>query len=169
MAKDNPTPTRNFLSQVGFQFAVDRIPGVVYHCQAIKMPGVTLPEATSNMPFGQIPYGGDQIKWEPLEVTFKVDEDIKNYQEIFNWLTAIGHPKDFAALKSMAPTGRVKDMMSDGILQILSSHKNSIKQIQFIGLVPISLEGLSFDTTGTDITFLDATVQFRYQRWEFLA
>lgn len=165
-----PTPdTQNLLSQNGFRLIIDRLPNVVYFTQQVKLPTVSLPEApTHDSPFAVHPKPGDRIKWEVFELTYKVNEDLSNYTELFNWITALGHPVNMAALKAMAPTGKHKDMVSDAVLQILTSHKNVQQAVRFVDLFPISLTGLDLTATEADITYLNVTAQFGYQRFEFI-
>ena len=161
---DNP----NFLSQNGFQLIIDRIPNVSYFAQDVALPGLMLPEAlTQDSPFGTIPHPGDRIRWEPLNISFKVDETLFNYMEIYNWLVGLGHPKSFGQTLALSPDAKAKNFVSDAILHILTSHKNVVKAVTFMRIFPISLSGLSFVSTDSDVNYLDARAQFMYSRYEF--
>lgn len=158
----------NFLGQTGFQLIIDRIPTVAFFTQAISLPAISLPEIIQSSPLGEIAHPGDRIKWNTLDITFKVDSETKNYREIYNWMVALGHPQSLTQTATLAPSGRVKDMVSDGMLHILSGHKNVIQWVQFNRLFPISLSGLEFTTQDADVVFLNATAQFRYSFYNFI-
>lgn len=158
----------NFLSQTGFQLVIDRIPNVSYFAQDVKLPGISMPEAMNqDSPFGTIPHPGDRIRWEPLSIAFKVDENLVNYTEIYNWIVGLGHPKNFGQTLALAPDAKAKNFVSDAILHVLTSHKNVVKAVTFMRIFPISLSGLQFVSTDADVLYLDATVQFMYSRYEF--
>ena len=72
---DNP----QFLSPVGFNFSIQKLPTVNYFVQSVNMPGVQLGETPLNTPFHIIPTPGDHITYGELAVSFKVDEDMKNF------------------------------------------------------------------------------------------
>jgi hypothetical protein len=164
-----PTPEEtNFLGQTGFQLILDRIPTAAYFTQELTLPSITLPDIIQTTPFGEIPQPGDRIRWNTFDLTFKVDESTKNYREIHDWMIGLGHTESLSQTAALAPSGRVKDMVSDGMLHILSSHKNVIQRVQFIRMFPVSLSGLTFTTQDADIIFLNATVQFRYSRYKFI-
>lgn len=161
---DNP----NFLSQTGFQLVINRIPNASYFAQNVKLPGISIPESlTQDSPFGVVPHPGDRIRWEELSITFKVDEDLVNYSEIYNWIVGLGHPKNFGQTLALSPDTKAKNFVSDAILNILTSHKNVVKSVTFMRIFPVSLSGIEFDTTDSDVNYLDATVRFIYSRYEF--
>lgn len=165
----DPT-NKNFLGQNGFQLVIKRLPTARYFTQQVKLPTISIPETSTNdSPFSMIPHPGDRIKWDLFEISFKVDEDMVNYKELHDWIIACGHPHDLAQQKAYTSTGRMKDLISDATLQVLTSHKNVQTQIRFLGMFPINLTGLDFTSTEQDLTFLDATAQFAYLRYEFLS
>ena len=59
-----------------------------------------------------------------------------------------------------------KEAFSDGTLQILNSNFQPIAQVKFVDLFPISLSGLTFDVSETDIDYFTAEVSFRYTIYE---
>jgi|TARA_R110000744_G_scaffold187249_1_gene306669 hypothetical protein len=97
---------------------------------------------------------GDQVNYDSLEVTFSVDEDMKNYVEVFNWI------------KETAESDR--QVTNDIILSILTSHNNINRQIRFVRAIPVSLGGVEFTTQATDIEYLQSSISFRYDYFEIL-
>ena len=92
--KDQPT-NRNYLSPVGYRFTLKRAPNVEFFVQRVRIPGLTLPVVERPTPFVKIPEPGDHLEFDTLSVTFKINEDLDNYLEIFDWMIALGKPEKF--------------------------------------------------------------------------
>ena len=76
----NPTNT-NLLQPTKFLLNFSKIDSVQYFCQGINLPGITLSgPAQQSTPFQSIPKTGDVLTYNPLSVTFTVDEDLKTIQ-----------------------------------------------------------------------------------------
>jgi len=131
------------------------------------------------------------LSFSDLEITFLVDENLENYREIHGWMYGIGFPKartQFANLvnsgKDRFPTtgkdslttdaGKVKygamplgPIFSDATLNVLTSKNNANIEVRFSDVFPSSLSGLDFNQQADDISFLTATVTFKYKIYEF--
>ena len=70
---------KNFLSPVGFQFSIQKLPHVNYFCQSANIPDITLSQTELNNPFVNLPSPGTKLTFGALDITFRVDEDMKNY------------------------------------------------------------------------------------------
>ena len=46
-------------------------------------------------PLINIPLPGEHMKFDELEIVFKVDDDLTNWLELFNWIIALGKPDSF--------------------------------------------------------------------------
>ena len=91
---DQPT-NLNYLSPVNFDLQVNKLPKTKYFCTGVTLPGVNFSEALHATTLAINSYlPGDKIEFDPLTVKFVVDEDMKNYQEIFNWIMALGPGHD---------------------------------------------------------------------------
>jgi hypothetical protein len=173
MAAQQPT-NMNYLSPLGFRFLLDRTPTTEYFIQSTSIPSITLGEYTQDNPFVNIPVPGSKLRFEPVDFTFRVDEDMKNYMEIYEWLTGLGFPESFqqysnfvTGARNSRPTGVVgkessEDQYSDGSLIIMTSAQNPNVRINFKSMIPISLSALTFDTTFSDVDYLSAQVTFAY-------
>ena len=164
-----PIENRNFLSPVGFKFALKRSPAVAFFCNTANIPDISLGEATQPTYLRDIPTPGDKVQFGDLSLRFLVDEDLMNFMEIQNWIRGLGFPEsvqEFRDLKKeniLGPNGLTNDdIYSDGTLQILSSNLVPQFQVVFEDLWPYSLSTLSFDATDTDIEYFTADVSFKY-------
>ena len=170
-----PIENRNFLSPVGFKFALKRVPKVAFFCNQANIPDLTLGVAEQPTYLKNIPVPGDKIEFGDLNLRFLVDEDLGNYMEIQNWIRGLGFPDtllEFDELEKSDPMWRGggfgqfarsgDKIYSDGTLQILSSNLVPQFQVVFKDLWPYSLTTLSFDATDTDIEYFTADVSFKY-------
>jgi hypothetical protein len=176
-AEDNQPSNINFLGQNGFRFAIKRLPTVNYFCQSVAIPAVTVGVAEVPTPFASLARPGDRIIYDPLTLTFRVDEDLKNYFEIQKWMEGLGHPDSLSQTKELSTSinntmmagqrqmGYYTTYVSDGTLSILTSNKNANKLIFFEDMFPINLTELAFESTNTTIEYLQASVTFRYRKY----
>lgn len=119
-------------------------------------------------PFTNIPHSGDHIDYDPLSVTFKVDENMNNWLAMHNWIKGLGFPNEFGEYAELAAGDRMTGMgiKSDLKLFILTSHRNAQREITFKHAHPFSLSGLEFDSTAPSVEYLESTVSFKYVSYD---
>lgn len=170
----NQPTNPNFLSPLGFKFVIKKLPNVNYFCQSVQIPTISMTVIEQSSPLLSIPRIGDRITYDQLSLKFRVDENMANYLEIHNWLTGLGHPVSLNQTRNLSRSshipkireGSALSMVSDGTLIVLSSHKNPTVNVFFHDMFPTSITELTFDSTATDIEYLEATVSFRYLRYD---
>jgi hypothetical protein len=157
-----------FLSPLGFTMKVKSLPHVSYFVQSVTIPSIELNTADIDTPFQRLPFPGTRMDFGDLTVSFKIDEDLKNYKEIYNWMIAIGFPDDFEQYAAIAnkPKYSGEGVQSDISLLVLSSAMNPIHEFVFYDCFPIGLSGMSFESTGTTVGYLTANVTFANRRFE---
>lgn len=162
----------NFLSPLGFRFKMDRLPTVEYFLTQAEVPNITLGEYDENTPLTALPYPGDKLRFDPLTITFNVDEDLKNYKELFDYLNGLGYPESTAQYKELrdqqraTTTGQDQNIYSDASLILLTSSQNPNVNIRFQNMFPISLSAISLQSTDSDVTYVQATASFRYSLYK---
>lgn len=181
--------SQDYASPTQFKFSILKLPKVEFFVTQVNIPGITLGTAVQQTPLKNIPIPGDKLNYEDLNVTFQVDENLENYQEIHGWLVGLGFPRDRSEYRDLAnagsdrfPTnnnistepGKVKygtanagSTYSDATLTILTSKNNSQLEIRFRDLYPTSLSGLQYDQQADDVNYLTATVSFNYEIYDF--
>ena len=162
---DSQPTNLNQLNVVSFDVSFSRLPAVQYFCQRISLPTVVLGETNEPTPFLNLPIEGDTLTFEALSLSFIVDEDLQNYREIYNWLTALGFPRDygqFAALEEPS-SGTENTKYSDLDIILHTNKSNPNYRIKFTDVFPTSLSSIQFDSTptGMDPIVIDATFNFR--------
>lgn len=164
LSESQPT-NLNQLNVVSFDIAFSRLPAVQYFCQRISLPTVVLGETHEASPFMNTALEGDTITYEAMSLSFIVDEDLQNYIEIYNWMTALGFPREyaqFAALETES-SGSENTKYSDLDIILHTNKSNPNYKINFTDVFPTSLSSIQFDSTptGMDPIVIDATFNFR--------
>lgn len=163
-AIDNTPSNRNFLSPLNFKFQIKKAPHVNFFIQKVNIPSISLPPAVKPNPFVNIPIPGEHLTYGELSISFKVDEDLQNYLEIYNWLTALGKPEEFDQYKTIAEK---KEWTGEGIYSdisviILSSTKSANYEVVYVDGYPVSLSDIQFNTVDEDVTYISASATFKY-------
>ena len=184
----NRQPTKlDYSSPTQFRFIINQLPKVEYFTVAGNIPGLTLDEIDLGTPLKNIPLMGNKLTYEDLTITFIVDEDLQNYIEMHTWLTSIGFPKDRSQFRDFrSATSNVKTstfgestdigdvkpstperaMYSDAVMTILTNKNNPVVECRFADVFPTSLSGLTYSQNQTDVDYLTAEVNFKYQIYE---
>ena len=88
-------PTKlDYSSPTQFKFGILQLPKVEFFTVAANIPGISLPPATYNTPFKNIPTIGEKPEYEDLNITFIVDEFLENYISMHEWMIGTGFPKN---------------------------------------------------------------------------
>ncbi len=165
-AFQNQLTNRNFLSPAGFQFSITKEPKVSFFCTSATIPELSFETTVQPSYLKDINVPGEKIQFADLRVRFLVDEDLKNYMAVHNWITGIGYPESTQQFKTET-TGddSIRDMnlqFSDGSLTILNSNYRTSAVVKFNDLFPTSISSLEFDTSVTDIQYFTADATFKY-------
>ena len=185
-------PTKlDYASPTQFKFSILKLPKVEYFCTSVNIPGITLGGSpVQQTPFKDIPLPGDKLTYEPLSMTFMVDENLENFQEIHGWLVGLGFPRDYSEFRNLSNSGddrfpgsagsisteigKVKykaaaagGTLSDATLTILTSKNNPQLEVRFRDVYPVTLSGLEYNQQAADVDYLTATVSFNYQIYDF--
>ena len=180
----------DYASPTQFKFQISKLPKVEYFCTAVNVPALAISEVQQPTPFVDIPLPGTTLNYSTLNMTFLVDENLENFQEIHGWLRGLGFPESYteyadglAAGADRNPTsagsvstepGKVKfgtvtqgAFMSDATLIVLTSKNNPIKEIRFRDVYPTSIGELQYDQQAEDVQYLTTTVSFNYRAYDF--
>jgi|TARA_Y100000310_G_scaffold29761_1_gene28274 hypothetical protein len=158
----------SYLSPVAFKFQLKKIPHVTYFCQAANLPGISVGETVQPTPFHNIPIPGDHVVYETLNVRFIVDEELRTWMELHNWITGIGFPKSFdqyAELAASSTTPGISGVYSDATLIVLSGAMNPQIEVTFTDCFPVTLTEVLFDSTLTDVEYVTADCTFNYKTY----
>lgn len=161
----------NFLSPLGFRFTLKRLPTVNFFVVQASMPSVGMGAIAVPTPFKNFPVPGDKIEFGNFSLTFKVDEEMINYKEIYAWITGLTFPDNFSQFATLRRAAKTSDgsIVSDGTLTILNSAMKPNIDIRFEDMFPISISPLSFTTQDGDVNYIDATVDFKFNNFTIVS
>jgi len=138
----------NPLADVQFKFDVSALPNTSFFIQTANLPGITLEAQTISTPQLQnFSRHTGIITYEALDITFMIDEYLKNWQEIYEWM--IGDVSKYTS----------------AVLTIVSSAMNPTMEIHFKDIFPTTLSAIPFDSTTADPVYQVATVSFNYTEY----
>ena len=145
---------RNYLAPNGFQLQLELFPGVDFFCQSSNLPGISMPTIDVPTRFRTYPIApGGGVTYEDLTLTFIVDEDLRNYWSVWDWIRRNGVSEEH----------NEGDLQySKGQLAILTSNFNPQFFIDFDYIFPYSLSSLPFDATIEDVQYFTAEISLRY-------
>ena len=157
----------NMLSPLGFRFVLKRAPSLVFFTENVTLPSLILGSVEYATPFVTYPVPGDHLDFSELSVAFKVDEDLANFMEIFDWMIALGFPHEFGQYAAIASAGVTtgEGIRSDGTLVIESSAMRPNLEVTFEDMFPISLSNLNFTTQDAEVEYLSAEVTFKFTKY----
>ena len=164
----------NYLSPVNFDLQINKLPKTRYFCVGATVPGITFGEAVHETTLGIRSYlPGDKIVFDPLIIRFIVDEDMLNYQEIYNWIMQLApgaNTDDFSTLIGSTKSttgfdnrsGDYTEMYSDATLIVNTSASNANIEFTFEDCFPTSLGAVDFKSDESDIPYVVADLTLRY-------
>ena len=138
----------NPLADVQFKFDIAALPTTSFFVQTCNLPGIALEAQTVAVPQLQnLSRHTGIITYEALDITFMIDEYLKIWQEIYEWM--IGDESKYTT----------------AVLTLVSSSMNPTMEIHFKDIFPTSLSAIPFDSTTTDPVYQVATVNFNYTEY----
>ena len=152
-----------FLSGLDYKFNIKRLPHVNFFVQQFSLPTVGVDDIRQGTPFSPYFVPGDIINYGEFSLTFKVDEDMENYMEIYDWMVSMTAPRTFSEFGKI--NNEKVDWVSDASLIIMSSQKNPSILFNFTNCFPTSLGSVTFDTTQESVQYLETTVDFRFDTY----
>ena len=158
--QNQPTNT-SFLSPIGFKFQLNNFPEVNYFCQAATLPGISIGSISVPTPLKTIDLPGDEVAFEELSIRFIVDENMKNWLSIYDWIIGLGFPTKEGQEK-YTKLATSSELTTDATLTVLTGNMNAQINFVFNECFPLSLSSVAFDSAGTDVEYVTADVTFRY-------
>lgn len=156
----NRYPARiNALLPTYYRFFVSKLPQVTYFCQSASLPGTSVSMVEMPTPFSAPVFSPSKMQFGDLTVSFIVDEELKNWLEIQNWMRSNTNVEDFEEIQD------VNKWTSNATLLILNSAKNLKISVAFSNLFPISLSPIDFSSTIVDPEPFQASCTFSYRSY----
>lgn len=144
----NPAYSTNFRLEF-----TDR-PLLNYFIQTAQLPGISASGAMANHKGNNIYMQADQIEYDPLQITFLIDERFDNYLFLYDWM------------KRDKEKERPPIWLKDATLHILTANKTPNLKIRYHGMFCQMLGEVDFESSVSDPNALMCSATFRYQYFD---
>jgi len=159
----------NFLQSNGYVVTFERSPEVSFFAYAVTVPEMSINNPRRATPFVEIPEPGDHIQYGQMLLQFQMDEELKTWESIYNWMLQIGFPEAYEQFAAglVDPLGdspgTVKNLTSDITVTVLDNHKRPKVKFTFHDCIPASLSNLEFDLNGdTEPMIISAAFDYSF-------
>jgi hypothetical protein len=158
------TSNFNYLQPTGFKLVIDRknYPNLEFFCQDFTHAGVIMNTADLGYKkISAIPFIGDKLTYNEMLANIILDEDMKSYIEMHNWMRRNLDTDNVTALDRIRNAAAVPTV-SDITLSILNSSNNTVAQIIYRDSIPTALTDIQFQATSGAESFLTFGASFRF-------
>lgn len=152
----------NLLNNPNFKFTTKKLPGVEFFATTVTWPTISIGAVDVPTPRGTHYEPGVGIQYTELNIDFLVDEDMKNYFELYSWIRECSIPPKNP---TPYPTGQFFPF-SDLALTVLDNSMNPLYTVNYINAFPVFLGSMSFDSSIDQPIPIRCSVQFRYDHFE---
>lgn len=139
------------LGQHAFKMDFAKIPNTMFFLQGVTFPGISVKVGQQYSPHIDFREIGEKIDFQPLNIHFLVDAEMRNHFEIYTWM------------KEMIMATDLSKYVSDAILTV-----NSKKQIRFIDAFPTNLGAIEFVANQDTLKYVTCTASFNFDWYEIL-
>lgn len=147
------TKNTNPASNTQYQLVLEKFPDLKLMAQTVDFPSATMPPVEVFPQDGDYTIPSDRVLYEPLSVTFLVDDNYDNYYELYEWLLY---------LKSVDDGHKYA---TTGVLILYNRQYQPVKRVTFKEVIISGLSGFTL-TSNEDDTILSCTATFEYVNFE---
>jgi hypothetical protein len=168
----NPT-NPNFLQPNKFLLNFARLPNIQYFCQTVTIPGISLSEAPQPTPFVDLYVPGEKAIYDLLNVTFFVDEELKSWIEVHDWIRGMTFPEKYEEYRNLGRLNKKatgittnKPQYSDASVTIFSSSNRAYYRFKFYEIFPTTLSTFIMSSSDSPESIITADATFRYSYYD---
>ena len=145
----------NYLQPTSFSLVIQRIPNVEFFTQMVNIPGLNTGTTETLTPLNTLYTPKTGLNYADLDVTFVIDENMKNYKEIYYWIEQNALPQNQTAYNAELSTSDISIILN-------SSAKNPNQKFTFIDCFPTDLSAINLDIKNQDVIYPEVTATFKY-------
>lgn len=163
------TPENTSLLQVTkYTFIIPDKPFLKYFAQSVQLPSVSTSEIAVPTPFSTTYRHGEKLTYDPLTISAIMDEDLRVWEETYNWLKSLTRPTSFDEYPKKSDDKRnfITPIYFDGFLTVNTNSNNPNLRFKFRNCHPTAIGMVSFDTKENADTVATADFTFRYDYFE---
>lgn len=163
----NPIQNSSILQSTKFTFIIPDLPFARYFGQSVVLPGVSTSPVPIETPFSRTYRHGDKLEYDALVFTAIMDEDIRVWEETYNWIVSLTKPDSWAQYAKYNKSSKApRELYYDGVLTINTNANNPNLRIKFRNCHPVSLGSISFNTSDSADSIPTADITFRYDGFQ---
>ena len=157
----------NFLQPTGFKLVIHRAQfgNFEFFASQVSHPSIDVGEAVLPFRRTDAKFPGDKIMYSQLSCDVMLDEDMKVYEELHNWLLRTQEGK--AVNASDTQVGSTLKTEYDIQMLILTSHNNQIRSFKYKDAFPVSIGTVNFTSALGSIQAITVPVTFSYTQFDF--
>lgn len=162
----------NSLQENRFQVSFSSLKNVVFSCTSLTLPSISSStELKIPYPMADMNLNGSKASYGSLDLTFIVQEDMKNYIELMAWMRSIYSPNSYEEFGKFRPNPvsySTKHQKSDASILIMNNSMIKIPTLEIVvrDCFPLSVGGLTFQTT-TENSQLTCNASFSILNFDF--
>jgi hypothetical protein len=153
--------TTNAMLNTNFKLTFQRIPNISFWCTAVNIPEVTVGEVNISTGILPIHVPGSSVSLGQLNLTFILDEEFSNWNEIYKWMRGTTPFEDFTDIIE-----NEANYFSDATIHCLNSAKRPHMRFTFNKVFPISLAGFELNSALTDTEPVTINASFVYDSFD---
>ncbi len=183
-ALDRQPDNENLLQTTAFIFVMTKAPEVVYFCQSASVPSISVIDTPVLSKHPTLHFADPKLNYDPLTLSFLVNEDMGNWMEIYNWMRSFTihdetlEPRNRSEIRlsgiansddpysASSKPGDPSDYQVDGTLVLLNSNSLPQASITFKDLYPSSLGELDLNASDGEASPVTCSLTLQYRDYE---
>jgi hypothetical protein len=156
----------DLLQQNQFTVTFNKISNTVITLQTAPIPSVAGSHTNVGTPFSWIKEPDTKGVYSPWNISFKLDENLDGYLDIFNWWQGLYFPhshQEYRDLKGNVEESNRRNIFSDATVNILDNTNHLNVRVNFRDMFPTTISEVPFKTDVLDAVPIDVTATFEYQ------
>lgn len=166
---------RNQLYGAKFKLVFNELPNVEFYCRNAAIPDIAIDNIEVQNPLNTLNFPGNKLRYGDFNIQFKVDEDLRNYKELHNWMRNLASPQNFEQFKDHQKNFQRKNIgglngfehATDSTLYTLTNVDQPNQKINFKNIYPMSIGSIDFALVSTDNT-IECSATFKYDWFEII-
>lgn len=148
----------NLLETTKFIFVPANMTFLAFFSQSVLLPSVSLNEIMVETPYSTTYRAGDKLIYEPITISMLIDEDLRVWEDTYDWLKGLGYPHSGIEHQQQEAKGLYHDMH----LIVLKNSYQTNMVFKFENCFPTFLGPIQMASTGSPDDVLTADITFRY-------
>ena len=159
-----------YLAPTGFKVIISRenYPNLQFFAQQVQHPSMNVNHTeVSYRRISSVPVSGDVIEHGTVTLDVLMDENMRVYEEIYDWMHRLVEEKHKPNTGRLYNTDNTLASYCDIRVAVLTSHNNVNREFKYVNAIPVSIGDVPF-TAASDGEYITFPVSFRFDYFEFV-